>query len=126
MTKYWMVAAVILICSGCAGMGKVQPVQDTKGPQMLSSGIKSYEDGNYRDAIAQLQGALDTGLPASADKITAHKYLAFTYCVSNRETLCREEFGKVLAIDPKFDLAPAEAGHPIWGSVFRSVKRTLK
>jgi len=25
-------------------------------------------------------------------------------------------------VDPTMDLAPAEAGHPIWGPIFRAVK----
>jgi hypothetical protein len=35
---------------------------------------------------------------------------------------CRDEFRKVLEIDPSFDLRDDEAGHPTWGPVFRSVK----
>lgn len=126
MARYWIMAVIILISTGCAGIGKLLPDQDAKGQQMLHSGIKSYEDGNYRESIAELQGALDAGLSVPTDQITAHKYLAFIYCVSGRETLCRTEFTKVLAIDPKFELAPAEAGHPTWGNVFRSVKRNIK
>ena len=34
----------------------------------------------------------------------------------------REEFQKILDIAPDFELTPAEAGHPTWGPVFRSVK----
>jgi hypothetical protein len=48
--------------------------------------------------------------------------VAFIHCASNRERECREEFRKALAIDPGMDLAPEEAGHPMWGRVFRSVK----
>lgn len=112
--------ALVLLLAGCAG---VTAHHDTKGEQMLKDGIKNYEEGNYREAVASLQGALDSGLPDKAGQVTAHKFLAFTYCITSRGTLCREEFSKALALDPKFDLAPAEAGHPIWGSVFRSVKR---
>jgi len=25
-------------------------------------------------------------------------------------------------VDPPLDLAPAEAGHPVWGPIFRSLK----
>ena len=42
--------------------------------------------------------------------------------LQNRSGPCREEFRKALAIDPGMELAPAEAGHPIWGPIFRSVK----
>ncbi|MBY0579942.1 MAG: TssQ family T6SS-associated lipoprotein [Burkholderiales bacterium] len=124
MTRSWIMFAAILICTGCAGTAKMH--EEPKGKQMLGSGIKSYEDGNYKEAVGELQGALDAGLSSSADKVAAHKFLAFTYCISSREALCREEFMKALAIDPKFELAPAEAGHPIWGNVFRSIRKTPK
>ncbi len=125
MKKAGIMMAAILICTGCAGMGKTQAPLNNKAKEMLASGIRHYEDGSYQETIADLQGALDTGLSSTSDQVKAHKYLAFTYCISNRETLCRQEFSKALAIDPKFDLAPAEAGHPMWGNVFRSVKKNF-
>ncbi len=90
--------------------------------QELEKGIRSYEDGTYRVAVRQLQAALDFGLAARSDQATAHKYLAFIHCVSGREKACRDEFRMALATEPAFDLQPAEAGHPMWGPVFRSAK----
>ncbi len=90
--------------------------------QELGKGIKSYEDGDYKNAARQLQASLNFGLSARADKVKAHKYLAFIHCVSSRLAACRDEFRKAFAEDPQFDLEPAEAGHPIWGPVFRTVK----
>ncbi len=119
MKPYWI---VLLLLAGCASVA-FQP--EPKGVPMLDEGIKSYKEGRYREAVTDIQGALDAGLSKN-DQVKAHKFLAFTYCVSRRETLCREEFGKALAIDPEFDLTMAEAGHPMWGSVFRSVKRNIK
>ncbi len=96
----------------------------TRSPsgQELGKGIKSYENGEYKIAAKQLQVALDLGLDAKRDQAKAHKYLAFIVCVSGREKTCREEFQKALDADPKFELEPAEAGHPIWGPALRSVK----
>jgi hypothetical protein len=93
-----------------------------KGEQELERATRSYEEGAYRNAARQFQAALDLGLRTKADQVTAHKYLAFINCVSGREKLCRDEFRKALEVDPGFELAPAEIGHPIWGPVFRSVK----
>ena len=128
MARYWIV--LILLLTGCAGVTPSQGFKfgqmlESKGVHQLNDGIKSYEDGSYREAVGELQGALNAGL-SDSDKVKAHKYLAFTYCISHRETLCREEFTKALTIDPKFELTPAEAGHPMWGTVFRSVKRNFK
>jgi len=98
------------------------PKVPSKSEQELDKGIRSYEDGEYKTSAKQLQAALDFGLDAVRDRARAHKYLAFIACVSGRKKTCRDEFNKALDADPKFDLEPAEAGHPIWGPVWRSVK----
>ena len=94
----------------------------SKSEQELERGVKSYEEGEYKNAAKQLQTALDLGLDAKRDQAKAHKYLAFITCVTGREKSCRNEFRKALDANPKFDLEPAEAGHPIWGPVLRSIK----
>jgi Tfp pilus assembly protein PilF len=91
------------------------------GPSALSAGLKLYEAGEYEESAKNLQGALELGVPEK-DRVRAHKYLAFIHCSSNRVGQCRDEFRKALAVDPELDLAPAEAGHPVWGPIFRSVK----
>jgi hypothetical protein len=97
-------------------------VTPSKGEQELEKGVKSYEEGEYKAARKELQAALDLGLEAKRDQAKAHKYLAFITCVSGREKPCRDEFHKALDADPRFELEPAEAGHPVWGPVLRSVK----
>jgi Tfp pilus assembly protein PilF len=92
-----------------------------KGDAALAAGLKQYEDGNYGEAAKQLQTAIDRGL-SSSKRVNAHKHLAFIHCVSGRTGPCREEFRKALAVDPNLQLSAAEAGHPTWGPVFRSVK----
>jgi len=93
----------------------------SKGEPALAAGLRQYEDGNYAEASKNLQSAVEQGLGRS-DRVNAHKHLAFMNCVSGRTSACREEFRKALAIEPGLDLPPAEAGHPTWGPVFRSVK----
>jgi Tfp pilus assembly protein PilF len=91
------------------------------GPGALSAGLKQYEDGNYADSVKSLQGAIELGVP-DKQRATAHKHLAFIHCSWNQERECRDEFRKALAVDPTLELAPAEAGHPVWGPIFRSLK----
>ena len=91
------------------------------GPGALSTGLKQYEDGDYAESAKNLQGAIDLGIE-DRERANAHKHLAFIHCSSNRPQQCREEFRKALAIDPALELAPAEAGHPVWGPIFRSLK----
>jgi Tfp pilus assembly protein PilF len=116
---------LLLLGAGCAnGPFQDLPYPTTKGgaSKLLEEGIRDYDDGNYRQASRKIKAALDEGLSSKQDRVTAHKYLAFISCVSNREIQCREEFRLAVEIDPRFDLTAAEAGHPIWGPVFRSVK----
>jgi len=101
------------------GLDKLAP---RKAEQELSSGLKNYENGHYQIAAKHLQNALNDGLTFKSDRVTAHKYLAFIYCVSDRKKQCREQFKEALEIDPDFELSAAEAGHPIWGPVFREVR----
>jgi len=88
----------------------------------LKSGIAYYEDGNYAQAQRALQGSLNGGLASRTDQARAYKYLAFIYCVTERIAQCRQEFSNAISADPKFTLSAAEAGHPTWGPVFRSVR----
>ncbi|MFO1314963.1 MAG: TssQ family T6SS-associated lipoprotein [Burkholderiales bacterium] len=100
------------------------PAPPAKGlaEQEFELGVKSYEDGDYKSAARHLQAAVNFGLPAGTERATAHKYLAFVNCTSGQPRVCRDEFRRAFAADPSFDLTPAEAGHPIWGPVFRAVK----
>ncbi len=125
MTAFrWL--APLLACSALTGC-LIGPFKDigifqSKAERRLVTGIDYYEDGDYGTAIQLLQSSLDTGLRSISDQTRAHKYLAFIHCASGRERQCRDEFTKALEIDPAFNLDPGEAGHPIWGLAFRSVK----
>ena len=112
-----------LVLAGCT----TQPVREftrmfeRKGETELKQAIKDYEDGRLSQASAGFQSALDAGLGTN-DQVTAHKYLAFIYCVTKRDRQCRAHFRMALELNPQFELTPAEAGHPMWGPVFRSAK----
>ena len=120
------VAVVILALAGLAGcqsgpIKEISRVFEAKGEPQLKSGIKLYEDGRYAQAQKNFEAALNAGLNDSG-KVSAHKYLAFIYCATKRERQCRGHFSSALEIDPAFELDAAEAGHPMWGPVFKSVK----
>ena len=100
-----------------------KPEPARSGEKSLAAGIAQYEEGNYAQAQRLLQSSLADGLPSRASQARAHKYLAFIYCVTDRTAQCRQEFSNALAADPKFTLTAAEAGHPTWGPVYRSVSR---
>ena len=114
--------AAALLAAGCAS--SPGPAK-SPGEDELAAGIKSYGDADYQLAVKEFTSALDLHLAAKSSRITAHKYLAFIHCAYGRDKLCRAEFRKVLELDPHFELAPGEAGHPLWGPVFRSVKAEM-
>jgi hypothetical protein len=101
------------------------PRERSRAELELERGTRSYEDGDYRNAGRHFQSALDLGLPTLTDQARAHKYLAFIACASGRQRPCRDEFRKALEADTAFTLTAAEAGHPVWGPVYRSVKVEL-
>lgn len=101
------------------GADQITPRQAERN---LYAGIRAYEEGEYRTATSRLQQALDDGLAFTVDQATAYKYLAFVHCATGRTAQCRAEFEKAFAVDPAFELTKAEAGHPVWGPIYRSVK----
>ena len=120
----------VVLASACSsspvrdiGLDKLSP---RKAEQDLSAGLKSYENGQYQGAAKHLQSALNNGLTFKSDQVTAYKYLAFVYCVTDRKKLCRTAFKEALEISPEFQLSAAESGHPTWGPVFREAQLEQK
>jgi len=97
----------------------------TRAQENLALGLHQYQLGSFDDAAASLSMSLEHGLLSKTEQSRARKTLAFIYCITDREPRCRDEFRMALEIDPGFDLAPAEAGHPIWGPVYRSVRTEM-
>jgi len=117
-----LVVAVAVVLAACQSkIVQEFPLTKFKAENMLDQGIRAYDDGDYKVAMRNIQGALDAGLTTHS-QARAHKYLAFIQCSSGQQVQCREEFRKALEIEPDLELKTSEAGNPIWGPVFRSVK----
>jgi hypothetical protein len=115
-----LVLAAVL--AGCVQPG-VTDLLARPAERALVAGLQAYDDGRYGDAERALRAALDAGLPSGRDRATAHKHLAFLYCTSDRERACEEAFAAARRADPAFLLSRSEAGHPMWGPVYRRVVR---
>ena len=136
LLRIFAAASVLVMLAGCV----VPPAAPTgpapeevarrqrveRAQANLNEGLKQYEAGNYADAMSNLLIALDSGVLAVPQQLVARKHMAFIQCVNNRELICKEEFEKAFLLDPKFDLTPAEAGHPTWGPIFRLVKTEIE
>ena len=120
----------IMILTSCAlRVGKDQPAEqppESVGEQLLVNGIKSYEEGEYKSAAKNLQDAINAGLSRKIDSAKAHKYQAFIACSLDNTQRCHDEFRKAFEDDPNFALDAAEAGHPVWGPVYRGVRDQMK
>jgi hypothetical protein len=43
--------------------------------------------------------------------------------VTQRTTLCRQQFAKAFKLDKSFDLSPGEKGHPLWTPSFERARK---
>jgi hypothetical protein len=87
----------------------------------LVEGIRAYDEGQYAAAEAHLRRALAATLASGRDRASAHKLLAFITCTSERLADCATHFAAARGADPNFQLSRSEAGHPLWGPVYRRV-----
>ncbi|RQZ20609.1 type VI secretion protein [Burkholderia sp. Bp9031] len=110
--------ALLLGIGGCS----TSPTQSA-ARAAVDSARAAYGVGDYGRTIAILSRAKEIDGADTDTQVAAHKLLAFSYCVTNRIAQCRAEFSKILDLNPRFDLSPAEKGHPIWGPAFEFARR---
>ncbi len=94
-------------------------ISEQPAEKALLAGLRSYDDAQYVEAEKHLNDALSVGLASGKDRAAVQKYLAFIYCTSRREALCEAAFKAARAAFPAFVLSKSEAGHPIWGPVYK-------
>jgi len=114
-----------LLLAACAS-APPQPVglaelMERPAERALVEGIRAYDDGQYANAETALRKALAAGLVSPRDRASAHKLLAFIFCTSERTADCEAAFRAAKAADASFALNRGEAGHPLWGPVYRKV-----
>jgi tetratricopeptide (TPR) repeat protein len=128
--------AALLALAGCATPPPAPPKPSAeevshqqrveRAAATLGEGLKLYDAGVYEEALKNLLVAMDSGALTLPLQIKARKHIAFIQCINNREIVCKEEFEKAFTLDPKFELAPAETGHPTWGPIYRLVKTEIE
>jgi tetratricopeptide (TPR) repeat protein len=105
-----------MVMAGCAAL---RPVY---APDYLAQGLQAYDRGEFAQAERLLLEGIQSGRLNRPDQAEAYKFLAFVYCTSDRLDPCKKAFRHALELQPQLELAAAEAGHPVWGPVFRGVK----
>jgi len=119
--------ALALLLAGCAAPPPppkptgLAEVMERPAERALLDGIRAYDDGQYTQAEPLLRKALAEGLQSQRDRATAHKLLAFITCTSQRLADCQQQFRDARAADASFALSRSEAGHPVWGPVYKSL-----
>ncbi|GLK60043.1 lipoprotein [Azotobacter vinelandii] len=89
----------------------------------VDEGSRQYEAGNFKETIELLSSTKEIAQADPETQAEAHKLLAFSYCLNGKKAYCHDEFSKLLAIDPAFQLSEAERHHPLWGPIFESARK---
>jgi hypothetical protein len=119
------IALAAVVTAGC-----VQPsppvglldVSARPAERALLAGLKAYDDAQYDPADRLFREALAAGLVSPRDRAEAHKRLAFIQCAAGRLGDCEAEFKLARQADRNFALDKAEAGHPVWGPVYKKLQ----
>ncbi|KVN47085.1 TssQ family T6SS-associated lipoprotein [Burkholderia ubonensis] len=114
---------VLLGMSGCSSTSTSTSSTQSAARAAVDGARAAYAAGDYGRTIAILGRAREIDGADVDTQVAAHKLLAFSYCVTNRVATCRAEFSKILDLNPRFELSPAEKGHPIWGPAFETARR---
>ena len=120
------IASALLSLAACAQAPSAPvgllDVAARPGEKSLLAGLKAYDDAQYEIAERHFKEALAVGLASPRDRAEAHKRLAFIGCAAGRLAECESEFRRAREADRSFALDKAEAGHPVWGPVYRNLQ----
>ena len=100
-------------------------VDNSASDRALASAIGAYDRGEYGVATRLLTPLVNDGTLDAEQQLRALKTLAFSQCSTNAITLCRGTFERAFRADPRFELATAERGHPIWGPQFERARKAV-
>ena len=113
--------SIVLAACATAPEGGLSEVMQRPAERALLAGLRAYDDAQYADAERELDKAIATGLVSPKDRAAAQTHLAFIYGTSQRIKPCEDAFRAARAADFEFALTRAEAGHPLWGPVYKRI-----
>lgn len=113
---------LLLACQTPAPQSSATPARNQKQEKVASEALakaqRFYDAGEFEAVVSLLNGNKEIGVADVKTQVQAHKLLAFVYGATGRPALCYTEFSRVLALDPAFQLTPAERSHPTWGRMY--------
>lgn len=112
------------LLAGCAGTSTLQPEAPPTAEALdkLQQVRDQYSAGRYGEVIRGVATSDALASSSKAVRIEAYKLQAFSYCVTQYTQLCEDSFVRILSLDPTFELAANEAGHPAWGPAFQRAR----
>jgi len=93
-----VVSAALILSFGEMARGE-------SGYDLFSQGMKAYENGDFQISIDKLSKAVPF-LKRVRERIDAFKTMAFAYMAFPKKEKAREQFCKILRMDPTFTLDP--------------------
>ena len=118
--------SALLLLSACSSssMDQDRAVGATAAQQQAIASLRqTYAEGRFGDVIRQSARSAELRSAPTAIRVEALKLEAFSYCVTNHRALCEQQFTRILALDPQFELAGAERGHPQWQPAFDAARK---
>jgi hypothetical protein len=103
-----------------------EPVEPSASEKNLAVALASFDRGEYSLAMKQLKPLTTDSLLGTSDRLKAIKSLAFSQCLTRAVLACRKTFETAFQLDPDFDLASTEQGHPVWGPQFLQARQNVK
>jgi tetratricopeptide (TPR) repeat protein len=118
-------AKIMFVSFLMMGLGFSQTVTRDSLEIMLGKAKNHYYNGEYEFAIRELENALQyLKQLEQSDQVEAHKYLAFSYVAFGDRIKAKEQFKKVLILDPELELDPATVSPKII-KVFEEAKAEM-
>ncbi|MEO0185077.1 MAG: tetratricopeptide repeat protein [candidate division WOR-3 bacterium] len=113
------------LCIVLVGFSFSQQVSGDSLLKMLEKAKLFYNNGEYENAIKQLEDALQYLKQLNqSEQVEAYKYLAFSYVAFGDKERAKEQFKKALLLDPKLELDPATVSPKII-KVFEEAKAEM-
>lgn len=120
---------MLTVLAGCATSGVTTPA-----PRAMSTATQSeldamaelrttYSAGRYGDVIREVSRSNILAQAPMDIRIESMKLQAFSYCLTKHRVLCEDQFRRMLKVDPNFELASAERGHPQWQPAFDAARQ---
>ncbi|OZI63559.1 TssQ family T6SS-associated lipoprotein [Bordetella genomosp. 11] len=122
MKKSSFLSVLLAASASIAGCATTSPAQQ----QALAQVREQYLAGDYGGVIRTVATSETLAEAPDATRVEALKLQAYSYCLTQYTQLCQDGFVRILRIEPAFQLPSTEAGHPMWGPVFRHAQEIVR